>query len=611
MTATTTAEQLRLRLDASKYAEPGQPLSVRITGSARETLEFERITLRLIALESVPGRHGPRQEEVVKLEVVVHEDDVHLHKGQTVSYQHTLDIPPDTAPSVGSAQHSLTYELRAEAVSGFELRVGTARRSLTVQCCRARSGGQEPQGHEERSLARTYKSDLLFGLIPMGSQVSCSVSVDSPVYESHTGFMLGDRVSGTLAVSARKSYSEARMGWGVLVRGGGKTERTELGGPLTIPLEDNQVGRFSFNLPDRAASSYNGRRVDYEWYLRVELTDLTGSNHREDFQLIVLPRVQPRAPAKPRESLTRPRTSSTTSQGLSSTTLQGLTRDCPSGLQMGSVTGLVMGDGGGLRLGEGRGLGRSQGPPEGLQSSGLRRRQAVFQPTHPEPPAASEPPQPAAAAPPPVPVAPAPPPQPVQVKPPKAIQPRVVPLPPPATEPEHDPNCQPGLSPEIVQYLAKIVQSSPFFANMLPDDLANALSSPEALKGHLTPELRQLLETRLKQNPQLARVLPPHLVGAVAASRNLDQAEAVVSNAFTDRLLQKLQEHPRVGVALKYIVINFPGFKKRLPSSVLDALPDGPGKIDLGALVMLLDDFPELKKHIPAGMLAMLNARKK
>lgn len=604
MSATTTVEQLRLRLDASKYAEPGQTLSVRITGSAREALEFERIRLRLMAIETVPGRHGPRQQEIVKLEVTVVEDDVHLQKGQSVSYQHTLELPPDTAPTTGSAQHSLTYELRAEAVSGFELRVGSARRSLTVQCCRARSGGMEPHGHEERSLARTYKSDLLFGLFPVGSQVGCSVTVDSPVYESHTGFMLGDRVSGTLAVSSRKSYPEARLWWGVLVKGGGKTDRNELGGPLTVPLEENQVGRFSFNLPDRAAASYNGHRVDYEWYLRVDLTDLTGSHHREDFQLVVLPRVQPRTPPKPRQSLTRPRTSSTTPQGLSTGTLQGLTRGGPTGLQMGAVTGLVVGDGGGLR--------RSPGPPTGLQSSSLRRPPPARQEPPPEeggPPNSPGPPTGLQSRPEEPPPAEAPPPP--KAVPPPVVQPKVVLPPTPATEPEHDPNCQPALSPEVVQYLAKIVQSSPFFANMLPDDLANALSSPEALKGHLTPELRQVLEAKLKQNPQIARVLPPHLVGAVAASRNVDQAEAVVTNAFTERLLQKLQEHPRVGVALKYIVINFPGFKKKLPSAVLDALPDGPGKIDLGALGMLLNEFPEMKKHVPAGMLAMLNSRKK
>lgn len=686
MATTMTSEQLRLRIDASKYAEPGQVLSVRISGSAREALEFERVTLQLFLQESVPGRHGPRLEESARVEVTVLEQDVQLTKGQNVHYSVDLEIPPMTPPTTGSAQHSLTYELRAQAVSGFEQAVGSARRSVTVQCCRSRSGGIVPDSTEQQWLTRTYKSDLLFGLIPVGSQVSCDVEVDQPVYAHQSGFMLGDRFTGRLGVTSRKTYLEAHLWWGTVVRGGGKTEKTDLGGPVHVPLDENQRGSFSFNLPDRGPVTYMGVRVEYTWFLRVELTDPTGSNHKEEFAFVVLPRIQERAPLKPRESLTQPRSSLTTPQGLSSGSLQGLT--------LGSVGGLTTSNLGGLKLGSVGGLKMGQGPPQGLVSRSLERRappEGLHQsaggahlklegmhldacdhtgldvggvqgvapigmgdaaaPMHMsmsgetemqshasltgQRQAAAPPPalgpialQPVAGAVQPL-VTPPPAPKPMQkqgVKPPTA-QPLVTP-PPAQKQGVKPPTPQPpqtvqaavaaqltheggGVSPEVVQYLAKIVQSSPFFANLLPDDLVQALSSPDALKGHLTPELRQILQQKLQANPQVARVLPPHLAGGLTAAKTVDEAENLMGDALTGGLLEKIQEHPRLGVALKYIVSNFPAFKKRVPSAVLDALPEGPGKIDLGAVAMMLNDFPELRKHIPAGIQAMLGSRKK
>ncbi len=655
------SEQLRLRIDSSKYAEPGQSLEVRITGSARDAVEFEKVLLRLIVMETVPGRHGPRVEDYPVVELVVDQNDVSLQRGQTLSYSCQIDIPTQTPPSVGSAQHSLTYELRAEVLSGFDLAVGAARRGLTVQCCRARSGGLPPGGHEQRTLARTFKSDLLFGIFPVGSQISCGVELDIPVYDQVPGLMLGDRVTGTLRVAARKAVSEAHLWYGVLVRGGGKTERQDLGGPVAVILDESQSGSINFALPDRAPTSFQGRRLDYEWYLRVEVGDSSGSSHhREEFALTVFPRVQPRQQSTKRSSLTAPamaRTSTPTGvQGLAPGSVQGLSLasgaqgltlgsgsrglTSPSGVQgltsgaavqgltsRAGVLGLTSGAAGqGLKLGAGsqalgltaapQGLTLSSGPrhlahetvastppaaPEGLalepledQPEGLQFEPIV---TLAPPPEVERPRfEPLQASPPVKPPT-------RQVQPPRPIVQSAM-----AAQPAHE---GPGLSPEVVQYLAKIVQSSPFFANLLPDELVRALSTPEALKGQLTPELRELLRQKLAQNPQVARVLPPHLVGAVVAAKGADEAQAVMGEALTSRLLQMLHDQPRVGVALKYVITNFPGFRKRLPSSVIDVLPEGPGKIDLAALATLLNEFPELRKHIPAGVQAMLGSAKK
>lgn len=642
-------EQLRLRIDSNKYAEPGQSLEVRITGSARDAVEYEKVLLRLFVMETVPGRHGPRVEDYPVVELVVDQTDVSLHRGQTLSYSCQIDVPPQTPPSVGSAQHSLTYELRAEVLSGFDLAVGAARRSLTVQCCRARSGGLQATGHEQRTLTRTFKSDLLFGIFPVGSQINCGIELDVPVYDGVAGLMLGDRVTGTLRVAARKTVLEAHLWYGVLIRGGGKTERQDLGGPVTVSLDENQTGSLSFSLPDRAPTSFQGRRLDYEWYLRVEVGDSTGSNHhREEFAFTVLPRVQPRQQVS-RRSPTPPamaRTSTPTGvQGLALGSVQGLTLAAGAqGLTLGArgltsgtgVQGLTSGTGvvgltsdaagQGLKLGAGsqalgltaapQGLTISSGPrhlvhetvtsspsatPEGLALEPLEplkdspERSADFEPLV----ASAQPPEERARF---EPLQTAPPVKPPTrtVQPPRSIVQSAM-----AAQASHE---GPGLSPEVVQYLAKIVQSSPFFANLLPDELVRALSTPEALKGQLTPELRELLRQKLAQNPQVARVLPPHLVGAVVAAKGADEAQAVMSDALTTRLLQMLQEQPRVGVALKYVITNFPGFRKRLPSAVIDALPEGPGKIDLAALATLLNEFPELKKHIPAGVQAMLGS---
>ena len=621
MATTTVSEQLRLRLDASKYAEPGQSLAVRISGSAREALEYEKVVLRLFALEGVPGRHGARVEEVQRLELVVEERDITLTKGQSMSHSVDLTIPPDLPPTTGSAQHSLTYELRAEALSGFDQSVGSARRSLTVQCCRARTGGLPSMGTEPHTLVRTYKSDLLFGLIPVGSQVSCTVQLDLPNYGLMRGHMLGDRVTGQLSVAARKTYSEAHISWGTVVRGGGKTDKTELGGPVHIHLDESQQGHFAFNLPDRAAVTYNGVRVEYAWFMRVELADATGSNHKEEFAFSVFPRVQPQGPPVRRESLTRPKSSTTTPQGLGSGTLQGLTLGKSGGLTSSNLGGLKLGGSAprGLSIQGGvHGLqmaSHSQAAPEGLHQTpgGLH---LSLEGLHVEPcdhnvegitpaptvaptggmlalgAAKARPP-----AKPPVVAAPKPPLVTPPPKPPETVQQAV------AAQLNHEGG---GVSPEVVQYLAKVVQGSPFFANLLPDDLAAALTSPDALKGHLTPELRQVLEQKLKQNPQIARVLPPQMVSQVAASKTAAEAEHVVGDAITETLLQKMYEQPRLGVALKYIVTNFPAFRKRLPAAVVNALPEGPGKVDLHAVKQLINEFPELKSHIPAGIQAML-----
>ncbi|GMU53750.1 MAG: hypothetical protein AMXMBFR33_28960 [Candidatus Xenobia bacterium] len=640
------SEQLRLRIDSNKYAEPGQSLDVRITGSAREAVEFERVLLRLIVMETVPGRHGPRVEDYPVVELVVDQSDVRLQRGQTLSYSCQIDVPPQTPPSVGSAQHSLTYELRAEVLSGFDLAVGTARRSLTIQCCRARSGGLPPAGHEQRTLARTFKSDLLFGIFPVGSQINCGIELDIPVYDGVPGLMLGDRVTGTLRVAARKAVPEAHLWYGVLVRGGGKTERQDLGGPVTVSLDENQTGSVSFSLPDRAPTSFQGRRLDYEWYLRVEVGDSSGSNHhREEFALTVLPRVQPRQQVSRRPSTpAMARTSTPTGvQGLALGSVQGLTLASGAqgltlgarGLSSAGVQGLtssagVMGltssaAGQGLKLGAGsQALGLTAAPQGLTMSSGPRHLAHETTTATPPEGLAMEPPEPLEDRPEelqfePI-VAPAQAPEerprfePLQPAPPVKAPTRTVQPPRSIVQSAmaaQAPHEGPGLSPEVVQYLAKIVQSSPFFANLLPDELVRALSTPEALKGQLTPELRELLRQKLAQNPQVARVLPPHLVGAVAAAKGADEAQAVMSDALTSRLLQMLQEQPRVGVALKYVITNFPGFRKRLPSAVIDALPEGPGKIDLAALATLLNEFPELKKHIPAGVQAMLGSSQK
>ncbi|MCE7871255.1 hypothetical protein DYH09_12860 [bacterium CPR1] len=586
------SDQLRLRIDSSKYAEPGQGLEVRVTGSARDAVEFEKVLLRLVLIETVPGRHGPKVEDYPVVELVVDQSDVSLQRGQTLSYSCQIDVPPQTPPSVGSAQHSL---------------------------------------------ARTFKSDLLFGIFPVGSQISCGIELDVPVYDEVPGFMLGDRVTGTLRLAARKTFSEAHLSYGVLIRGGGKTERQDLGGPVTISLDEGQTGSLSFSLPDRAPTSYQGRRLDYEWYLRVEVGDSTGSNHhREEFALTVLPRIQPRqlVGRRPPTAPAMARTSTPTGvQGLALGSVQGLTlASGAQGLTLGArdltsrseikgltssagVTGLTSGAAGqGLKLGAGsqalgltaapQGLTMSSGPrnlvhetvasgapEEMLEPLEERPEELQFEPiVSPEEPPRLEPLQTA----PPV-KAPT-----RTVQPPRSIVQSAM-----ASQATHE---GPGLSPEVVQYLAKIVQSSPFFANLLPDELVRALSTPEALKGQLTPELRELLRQKLAQNPQVARVLPPHLVGAVVAAKGAEEAQAVMGDALTTRLLQMLHEQPRVGVALKYVITNFPGFRKRLPSKVLDALPEGPGKIDLAALAALLNEFPELKKHIPAGVQAMLGS---
>lgn len=621
MTSAALSEQLRLRIDASKYAEPGQILSVRVSGSAREALEFEQVVLRLMLGESAPGKHGPRRNETALLERVVVEGDLHLIKGQNVSYTVELEIPSDAPPSTGSAHHSLTYELRAEALSGFEQAIGTARRGLTVQCCRSRTGGLTPSGTEQANLVRTYKSDLLFGLIPVGSQVNCDLSVAMPTYGSLTGFMLGDEVSGRLTVSSKKTYPEAQIWWGAVARGGGKSDKFDLGGPVTVALDQNQSGSFHFNLPDRAPVSYTGSIVDYSWFMRVELVDVTGSNHKEEFAFTVLPRVQPRSTGNRRDSLTKPRASSTKPQGLSGGRVGGLKLGTVGGLTTANRGGLKLGSGGGLKLGAGKPQGLVLRPPtahaapEGLHQipGGLHldlddlhvepcehpAETPLTETLEVTPIAAPAPIQ--SNAPPPAAVKPVQPPAKKPVQPPRNVQTAV------AAQLTHE---GPGLSPEVVQYLAKVVQSSPFFANILPDDLVAALSTPEALKGSLTPELRELLQEKLTQNPQIARVLPPHLVGAVAAAKTADQAQDVVGDALTGRLVAKLAEQPRLGVALKYLATNFPAFKKRLPSAVVDALPDGPGKIDLGAVATLIHEFPEIKKHIPAGMQAMLGKKK-
>ncbi|MEW6283173.1 MAG: hypothetical protein AB1758_31470, partial [Candidatus Eremiobacterota bacterium] len=160
------------------------------------------------------------------------------------------------------------------------------------------------------------------------------------------------------------------------------------------------------------------------------------------------------------------------------------------------------------------------------------------------------------------------------------------------------------LSPEIVKYVARLVKSSPFFANALPPALVRALESPEAQEGRLAPHFHQMLAVQMQAHPQIARVIPPELLSA----RSVSQAAATVAGDLTERLAEKLKANPRVGTALKYVVNNFPGFKKRLPAEIVAMLPEGPGKIDSGTLLALMQEFPEIKKIIPAPIQAMINS---
>ncbi|MEW6283857.1 MAG: hypothetical protein AB1758_34915, partial [Candidatus Eremiobacterota bacterium] len=288
-----TAEELRVRVDCSKLAELGRVHPVRVTLSARRDAECEIVRLKFLRLEHVPGHEAETPVE----EFTLAEGDLRLSRGQSQVYAIQLAIPQDLPPSYAGSFHSLGYRLVAEAVSAYDLVVGSGERLLNVSASRSRSGLLQPVRTDPVGLERTYRGDLLFGLFPVGGVASCSVELQVPVFRMGTrerqALMLGTRVHGNLRVAARRHYREAQLYFGYTLKGGGKTDLVQTGGPITLPLDAAQSAEFSFSLPDRAPVNFEGSRLSAAWYLRVDAIDEVGSAHREDFAFSVLPKLTP------------------------------------------------------------------------------------------------------------------------------------------------------------------------------------------------------------------------------------------------------------------------------------------------------------------------------